>query len=105
MEKVYTKKVQQEIDRIDREIRSLSDRVIALHRRRNAVICGQSPIKPGALITWVSNAGRTRVGRVREVLERYNHEFEYRCELLSSKGGRVIGMANVNENHHPELLS
>lgn len=103
---VYPKKVQQRVDAIEAEQRKLQDRIRSLEREKVELIVGQSPIKVGAKIKWSrgGNVERTMIGRVTQVSERHwRNGFEYRVVILS-KSGKALGMANVNEEHHPELL-
>jgi hypothetical protein len=100
---IYTKAVQRQLDRLERRVRELEDRRAALRRRIEELKCGESPIRPGDLITWESGReGRPRRGRVLTVGTTYGGGYEYRCEILSA-ANRPIGFAVVRTDQLPTL--
>lgn len=97
---VYSKRVRARLDALEAKKRAAEDKVRDIQRQIEELLVGQSPITVGAWITWVS-ANRERYGRVLSIHSRYRG-FEYRV-AVTTKDGRVIGQANVDEGAEPTL--
>ena len=98
---VYSKRVRAKLDALEAKKHAAELKVREIERQIEELLASQSPIGPGAPITWIA-ANRERYGRVQSVRRCYQG-FEYRV-LITTKDGRVIGSATVREDQQPQLV-
>jgi hypothetical protein len=99
---VYSPKVRRRLDSLEAKKHALELKVRDVDRQIQELLVGQSTIGPGDRIKWLA-ANRERYGRVIAVRTAYRG-FEYRVEITTKDGGRVIGQATVGESDQPTLL-
>ncbi len=97
---VYSKRVRSKLDSLETRKYLAEQNVRAINRQIEELLAGQSPIRVGSRITWVS-ANRERYGTV-VAIQTVWRGFEYRVNV-TTKAGRVIGSAQVSESQEPTL--
>jgi hypothetical protein len=100
----FCKKVRAKVDRLRERKHQLEVKLRELEREIEDVLCGQSPFRIGDLIWWRAGQ-RERYGRVLAISSSYYGTFEYRVEVTTKDGARVIGQARVTESDQPELVN
>lgn len=99
---VYSPKVRNRLDALEAKRLALILKAQQVERQIQELLVGQSPIQPGHMIMWNSNQ-RVRYGRVISVRTAYRG-FEYRVDITTKDGTRVIGQATVGESDHPVFM-
>lgn len=97
---VYSKSVRRKVDSLEARKRALELKMRDLDREIEELLTGQSAIGVGDRIVWDAGS-RERYGTVLAVMTQWRG-FVYRV-AVTTKDGRVIGNATVEESHQPRL--